>query len=80
MDADPGNPFKRMKEELGVDNVELGKILGISHSYAAKLCSGACVHVGWHRAQQIERRSNGRIRAREIVDPSLIAMFEEPAP
>lgn len=63
----PATPVRKLKDALGVDYRELAAMLGISYDYARKLGCGSILHVSPKLAAQFERRTGGRLQARELV-------------
>jgi predicted transcriptional regulator len=67
-------PVRRFKDELGLNYRAIAAILGISDDYARKLGCGAIGHVSPRLARQFERRSGGKLLARELVRRDIAAI------
>ena len=63
----PPTPVRKLKDALGIDYRELAIILGISYDYARKLGCGSIRHVSPRLAQQFQRRTGGKLQARDLV-------------
>jgi len=61
------NPYRRLKKRLGLTWDDVAAILGISHGYARKLGCGQHRSVTAFRAKQWEERSQGEIKAHDIL-------------